>query len=310
MAVAWEKLGRLIDPAGISWWQQKYAFPPTPFEIAPDRLRLFLAFCDGDTRGRIGYVDVDTKDPTRILEISSEPLLDIGRPGTFDEHGLLPTCVIEVDDEIRMFYVGYQRGAQVPYHQFAGLAISRDGGNTFSRWSETPILERSDGELHHRTSTFVRRTEDGFRMWYVGGSSWTTVGEKPMPVYPMRFIDSKDGFTWPRHGQICIDFASEDEIAFGRPWVTEEADDILSMHFSVRRKSIGYRIESASSNDGGASWIRQGLVEGLGVSDSGWDSEMTAYAALWESNMNLFAFYNGNGCGATGFGIARKTQQI
>ena len=301
---SWTKLGRLLDPSNLSSWQKKYAFPPTPFLISSDRLRLFLAFCDADTQGRIGFVDVDPNDPTRVLEVSKQPVLDVGRPGTFDEHGLLPTCVIAVRDEVRMYYVGYQRGFQTPYHQFAGLAISRDGGQTFARWSEAPIIDRSDGELHHRTSTFVMPVGTGYRMWYVGGSSWSTVLGKQLPIYPMRCIDSPDGLEWPRHGQICMDFASEDEIAFGRPWVTGDVSGCLSMHFSMRRKSIGYRIESASSLDGGISWERHGPVEGLGVSPEGWDSEMTAYAALWDTDSHHYALYNGNGCGATGFGIA------
>ena len=153
----WIKQGLLYAPDGSLPWAQAYAFPATPLLIAADRLRIYVCSCDDDTVGRIGYVDVRPDDPGTILEVAERPVLDIGEPGCFDEFGLLPTCVLEVGDEVWMYYVGYSRGLRVPYWQFEGLARSRDGGNSFQRVQRVPVIDRSDAEPQHRTSAFVRR---------------------------------------------------------------------------------------------------------------------------------------------------------
>ena len=166
----WTKRGLLYVPDGSLWWAKAYAFPPTPHDLGDGRLRLYFASCDHDTVGRVGYLDVRSDDPGTVLEIAAEPVLDVGGPGLFDEFGVVPTRVLAVSDELWMYYVGFSRGLRVPYWQYAGLAISRDGGESFQRASRVPVIDRSDAEPLHRTSTFVRREGDGaFRMWYVAG---------------------------------------------------------------------------------------------------------------------------------------------
>lgn len=301
----WVKQGRIYVPPGDVEWAQAYAFPPTPV-LRPDgtTLRLYLAFCDSQTRGRIGWVDVRADDPSQVLGVSAEPVLDIGEPGMFDENGILPTSVIAVDDAFYMYYVGYQLGYGVTYYQFEGLAISRDGGETFERERRVPVTDRSDAEPLNRTSAFVRRVVDGsFQMWYVGGDRWTVVDGKPLPVYNMRYLESADGIEWGPEGEVCLDFDFEDEHAFGRPWVWEDGDGHLMM-YSVRTRSKDYRLGLARSTDG-RRWERHDDEVGIDVSAEGWDSEMIAYSAVFKApNDETFLFYNGNERGKTGFGFA------
>jgi len=56
--VHWQKRGRIYVPPGDVEWAQAYAFPPTPHRLSDEVLRLYVAFCDADTVGRVGYVDV------------------------------------------------------------------------------------------------------------------------------------------------------------------------------------------------------------------------------------------------------------
>ncbi|HEX4589804.1 MAG TPA: hypothetical protein VH120_07740, partial [Gemmataceae bacterium] len=271
----WQKKGRVYVPDGRTAWAKKYAFPPTPVPVRGDRLRLYMAFCDDTMVGRIGYVEVAADDPSRVLGVSHEPVLDVGRPGDFDENGLLPTCVVPVGDQLFMYYVGYQLGHKVRYYQFEGLAISDDGGRSFRRHSRVPVIDRSDTEPHHRTSAFVMRDGGRFKMWYVAGGDWTPVGGKSLPVYNLRYVESPDGTTWPREGKVCLDFAGGDEHAFGRPWVLKSATG-YRMFYSIRTRSKGYRLGYAESADG-ISWRRKDDEVGIDVSPEGWDSQMIAY---------------------------------
>ena len=302
----WHKRGHIYVPPGDVDWAQHYAFPPTPHRLSDAVLRLYVAFCDADTVGRVGYVDVKADAPDQILGVSPHPVLDIGAPGMFDENGVVPTCVVPVGDRLFMYYVGFQRGTKVRYFQFQGLAVSSDGGESFERVQRVPVLERSDAEPLNRTSAFVRRGGEGFQMWYVGGGEWTTVGEKPLPVYNLRYMESPDGVSWGREGRVCLDFADPDEHAFGRPWVWEREDG-LAMLYSVRTRSKDYRLGFARSADGIA-WERRDQEVGIDVSVSGWDSEMIAYGSVVQNDGRTFLFYNGNERGRNGFGYAELEQ--
>ena len=65
----WKKMGRIFVPDGRLAWARKYAFPPTPL-FKGGVLRVYLSFCDENTVGRVGYVDLDPDDPARVLAVS------------------------------------------------------------------------------------------------------------------------------------------------------------------------------------------------------------------------------------------------
>jgi len=297
----WTKKGLVYAPTDGSSWAKQYAFPPTPLVLG-DVIRIFVAFCDENTVGRAGYVEVDAANPSKVLDVTDRPVLDIGQPGAFDENGVVPTCVVPVGNELYLYYAGFQLGQKVRYYQFLGLAISSDGGESFSRASQVPVLERSDSELLNRTSAFVLREDGIFKLWYVGGSEWTEVGGKSLPVYRMRYAESLDGKAWPDHGEVVIDFANDDEHALGRPWVLRTTGG-YRMFYSSRTRSKGYRLGYAESPDG-KGWTRRDDEVRLDVSPEGWDSEMVAYASVVEWRDRTYMFYNGNNCGQTGFGYA------
>lgn len=302
----WEKKGLIHRPDGSLPWARRHAFPVTPLLLDSGVLRLYVAFTDDDFVGRVGWVDVNPENPSEIIGISPRPVLDIGRPGAFDENGVVPTSIVRVGDQLYMYYVGFQLGYKVRYYQFQGLAISDDGGETFERYSRVPIIDRSDEEMVNRTSAFVMREDGRFRMWYVGGSDWLEVNGKPLPTYNIRYLESPDGKTWGRSGRVAIDFRDDDEHALGRAWVIRR-DGLYRMFFSRRSKSVGYRLGYAESADG-IEWTRKDDEIELDVSADGWDSNMIAYTSIFEHRDRVFMFYNGNDCGQTGFGYAELKQ--
>lgn len=299
----WRKMGRVYVPDGSMWWAKRYAFPPVPHFLNEEVIRTYVAFCDEHMVGLIGYVDVRADDPSQVLRVSEAPVLDIGTPGAFDENGLLPTSIVPLPDgRLYLYYVGYQLGMKVRYYQFEGLAVSEDGGDSFRRVSRVPITDRTDAEMLNRTSAFVRLNGGRFQMWYVGGSEWTEVNGKPLPVYNIKYLESPDGIHWPPEGRVCIDYANDDEHAFGKPFIIEDAG-LHKMFYSVRTRSKGYRIGYAESVDG-RNWVRKDAEVGIDVSESGWDSEMLCYACVVRHKDKVYMFYNGNNLGGTGFGYA------
>lgn len=300
----WRKLGVVYCPDGSSDWAHSHAMIPTPTVLNEWVLRIYLSFRDRDNVGRAGYVDVSRMDPRRVVGVSERPVLDIGRPGTFDENGVLPTCVLDVGPTMKyMYYVGFELGAKIRYRLLTGLAVSSDGGETFQRVRKTPILERSDEELYFRCGPYVIHDGGTFKMWYVAGSDWTLVNGKAMPVYVLKYLESDDGVTWPNRGTLSLDVADPDEHGFGRPYVIKEGNG-YRMHYSIRKRSVaGYRLGYAESRDG-VHWTRRDTDLGLGVSPNGWDSEAIMYSAEIKVGERTYLFYNGNNFGETGFGVA------
>ena len=303
----WRKRGHIYAPDGSRPWARQYAFPPTPLRIDDELIRVYVAFCDEHTVGRGGYVDVRAANPSEVVRVSQEPVLDIGEPGCFDDNGVVPVSVLAVGDEIFLYYTGYQLGTDVSYFQFLGLAISRDGGESFERHSQAPVLEPSDDEPFTRASAHVFRSGEGFGMYYSGGDRWTEHEGKPLPVYNLRRLDSPDGKRWGPAGRVVVDLADDDEHAIARPWLLP--GDAHRMLYSVRtRSNRDYRIGLAVSADG-VEWERRDGEAGIDVSEGGWDSEAVAYASVAEHGDSTYLFYCGNQRGKTGFGYAELDQR-
>ena len=172
---------------------------------------------------------------------------------------------------------------------------------SFQRKQRVPVTDRSDTEMSNRTSAFVRREPSGgFQMWYVGGSDWTEVDGKPLPVYKMRYMRSADGVNWPDHGDACLDFSSEEEHAFGRPWVSVRPDGTQWMFYSLRTRRKGYRLGFAESPDG-VTWTRKDAVVGIDVGPDEWDSQEIAYASLVDYGDRTYLLLQRQRAGQDGF---------
>ncbi len=299
----WRKLGLVYQPDGSLWWAQSHAMIPTPVQIDDMRVRIFITCCDDQGMGRVGYVDVDVSDLTRVLDVCPDPVLDIGKDGTFDENGALVCSVVNADDRYFMYYAGFELGRKIRYRLLTGCATAKESAGPFSRVWPVPVLERSEDELYFRCGPFVRHEAGRFRMWYVAGSGWEEVAGKTKPVYEIRYLESDDGIHWPRWGHTCIAVEKHNEHGFGRPYVVVHRGK-YRMFYSVRRRDVAsYRLGYAESTDG-LHWERKDEEIGLDVSGSGWDSEMICYSAVMELNGRWYMFYNGNDFGRTGFGIA------
>lgn len=298
------KRGLIYCPSGEQEWMEQFAMLPTPLIRGDGILRVYLGFCTKENVGRIGYVDLDPADPGRILEVSKTPVLDIGEDGCFDDNGVVPVSIYQDGGKIYLYYIGFQLGVKVPYYMFCGLAVSQDGGDTFHRYSKTPVLDRGNEEVYARCGVHVMRDGDIFKMWYIGSykEGWTLSGGKQRPLYIMKYIESEDGVHWNKEPVVCMEQQNADEHGFGRPYVWKE-QGIYKMLYCIRTYSRGYYIGYAESADG-VQWTRKDEEAGIGLSESGWDSENLSYPYLYHSAGKTYLFYNGNGCGKTGFGYA------
>ena len=305
----WDKLGVVYTPSGSLDWAKTHAMVPTPFQLNNDVVRVFITCCDSEGIGRPSFVDVSAYNPSEVLYVHDKPILEIGQPGTFDENGLICCSVTrDLSGHLMMYYAGFELGSKVRYRLLSGLAISQNNGLTFERIQKTPALERSSKELYFRGGPFCVNEDGLFKMWYVAGSTWELIGNKAMPVYDIRYVESKDGLHWPPEGTVQLPVSLDDEHGFGRPYIIGNSDKGYELFYSIRKRSIGkYRLGYATSHDC-KNWVRKDRELNLDVSISGFDDDAIMYAAPIDLNGRRYIFYNGNEFGKFGFAVAAEVR--
>jgi hypothetical protein len=311
---SWKKLGNVFNPtvARPREWMQEYAQCPTPFILNESIIRVFIASrpqrgADMQYVAYPGYVDLARGETTRVVGVSDSPLIPLGNPGSFDEFGIMPSSIVRNGSDLYLYYSGWTRKQSVPYTLAIGVAVSHDGGNTFEKLGEGPILGLARNEPFFVTGPVVRVIADQWHMWYLTGRKWLYTEGKYEPVYQIAHAISCDGVNWQRNGIPIIPTLSEDE-----------CQDILAPFFlggkwhaifAYRQPSSSqgaYRLGYASSEDL-ETWHRDDAQAGIELSKSGWDSQMICYPQLLEVDGRLLMFYCGNGFGLEGFGIAELT---
>lgn len=310
----WNKLGKIFDPRDLTvpTWMHEFAQSPSVL-IDDDYVRVF--FCSRlapDAAGKyvsyISYIDLDRDNLFNILRICPQPVLDLGQYGTFDEFGTYPVSVIRHDSEIRAYYGGFTRCKSVPFNAAIGVAISRDDGKSFQRLGKGPILSYSPDEPFILGSPRIRRFDGQWQLWYVAGKEWRKTDGKPEPIYKIRMATSDDGFKWVKHGRDLIsDKLGEHECQACADVMWRDGQ--YHMFFSYRDirnyhgREGGYRIGYASSPDL-LNWTRDDDRVDIGLSATGWDSDMVNYPHVFELDGEVYMLYQGNEMGRAGFGLA------
>ena len=298
----WEKLGLLIQPDSSLSWCQTHCMVPTPLKLDRNIFKVFFSGRDRQNRSHIGYATLDLNDDPRIIDYSRDAVLSPGRLGSFDDNGVTPSCIFPLSDgNIALYYIGWNPGSTVRMHLYGGLAISKDGGDTFVRWSEAPILERTRTDPFLNTAPWVVRGPDGLRMFYVSGYEWI---DKDLPRYHIKTATSRDGYSWDRDGSICIDFKDSLESALARPFVIHE-NGKWRMWFSAKSIQTQYSIYYAESSNG-KDWIRAGNELKPSKNPGCFDSKMVEYGVIVKGAKGAYMLYNGNNYGAEGIGLAIK----
>jgi len=299
----WVKRGIVYSPDGTASWARSHAYLPTAYCIDEQTIRVYFASLDDQRRGRIGYVDLNSGDPRQIRDVSREPAFDVGPPGSFDDSGVTPSCAVRMANAVFLYYFGWHRMTTVPYSLQVGLAISRDGGRTFSRYSSAPVLGAASCEAFVRSAPCVMPESGGFTMWYVSGTGWIEIHGRSYPTYMIRRTRSRDGIHWETVSVPCLAPAGSDEFGFGRPWVMRDGG-VYRMWYSIRSRSRPYHLGYAESPDG-VQWARRDADVGIGPSQGReWDSDMLCFACVVDVGGRRYMFYNGNDHGRAGFGCA------
>lgn len=304
----WIKKGLIFKTENNFEWMVSHAALPVADRVNDKVLRIYFGTRDKEGRSISTYIDVEANNPQNIVHLNDKPILPLGKLGTFDDSGIMPSWIANQENKKYLYYIGWNPQVTVSYRLSIGLAISTDDGFSYEKYSEGPILDRSMEEPYFNTAPCVLMADDLWKMWYVSCTGWTVEKGQTEPLYLIRYAESQDGINWTKYNTNCLDYKFSKE-AIGRPCVVKQGG-LYKMWYCFRgsidyrtNKEQSYRIGYAESNDG-LKWTRKDDEAGIDRSEDGWDSEMMEYPYVYEHRGKTYMLYNGNGFGKSGFGYA------
>jgi predicted GH43/DUF377 family glycosyl hydrolase len=298
----WEKKGILFKPDSSLFWQHSHAALPTYFHLGGTDYRIYFTSRDKDNRTYVGFFEFDINDPLKIKNRSIEPVLSPGPWGFFDDHGVQACSVIKAGNgDVYMYYLGWNPGLKQPlFYTAIGLAISKDGGLTFEKYSPAPIMQRSEFDPWMVSGGTVMPFEKGYIMYYLSGFSFRFKDGMAESEYDVKIAHSSDGVNWERKGMVA--FALEkDETNISRPSIIREGEKCLAW-FPLKKRGMGYRCGFSESSDG-LKWKRIS-DDVIPVSPTGWDNEAIDKMDVVKYDGRYYMLYNGNSFGKDGIGLA------
>ncbi|OOZ35765.1 hypothetical protein [Solemya velesiana gill symbiont] len=312
----WHKIGKIFDPTQHLLPNGCAQFAQSPQALVlNDYVRIYFSTRVMDENGKylshIAFVDMQ-KNLRDIICVSNQTVIPLGKRGCFDEHGIFPMNVLQHGDEVLGYTCGWNRRTSVSVETAIGLAISCDGGLTFRRIGDGPVLSATLNEPYLVGDGFVKIIGDTFHMWYIFGTCWKQYAPDIPPdrTYKIGHATSSNGIEWIKEDarQIIPDKIGSDECQ-ALPTVIDLAGR-YNMFFCYRpsfnyrkSKGRGYRIGHAWSDDL-LNWTRDDNEARLEGTPGEWDSDMQCYPHVFECDGKVFLLYNGNEFGRYGFGIA------
>ena len=300
----WKKIGLIASPKlfNLKWWSS-YGMDPCTLKLHDDLYRVFFCGRNNQNISMIGYFDYDLKNH-KIKKISKKPVLIHGELGAFDDNGVTASCLIKIKNLVYLYYIGWKPKSTTRYSLMTGLAISKNNGENFKRYSRSPILKLTDKEpFSILTAPYVMKIKKNkWFMWYVSCNTWVN---KDYPKYDIKLATSNDGKNWSQEGLTSIKL-KKNERAVARPSVLFE-NNIYKMWFCYEKKVGRYKIGYAESING-INWKRKDDQANIYPGKKESDNKMIAYPHVIKHNGLKYMFYNGNDYGKEGVFLAMEVK--
>lgn len=254
------------------------------------------------------FIDVEAGNPAHVLRESKTPILEPGQKGLFDWAGVMPTEILQVGDLKYLYYIGWSNRIDVPYHNNVGLAISKDNGETWEKFSDGPIFATSHREPGYIGTISIIKKDNTYFGYYLSCRSWQEFKGKMEPIYDIKIATSENLIDWLPLNQTAIGL-EHNEGGISKASVLK-IDETYYLWYAIRnatdyRSNVdnSYRIKCATSSD----LIRWSKIDTLGIDidpTSTWEKTMVEYPHVISVEDKTYLFYNGDGFGETGIGYA------
>lgn len=255
-----------------------------------DKYRVYYGRRDKHNHSYISFFEVYANDPTKIFYDHKAPIVQLGEEGAFDEHGMIPSSIITINGNKYLYYTGVSTNCQERFKNAVGV-IQVKGKYLFNKLP-APVLTASEGE-YFVGHMMVRLTGTGYDGYYCCCKEW----RNNEPMYDIRTATSEDGLNWKKYEypEIVLN-PGEGGLCSFNVWKEEAVFCARDKEDYRENSKHAYRLELATWE--GFYWERR---KPLTIPRSDWDSVMQCYPYVFK----YLLFYNGNGFGKTGVGLAR-----
>ena len=119
----WIKLGRILNIENESELMYSHTMTPVVIKISHDIYRIIFNSRTVDNISRAFSADIDMKT-LKVLSLNKTPILELGDIGAFDEKGIVISSVLEMNEKLYMYYLGFPRIAKQLFTASIGVAVS------------------------------------------------------------------------------------------------------------------------------------------------------------------------------------------
>ncbi|MHC4570460.1 MAG: glycoside hydrolase family protein [Planctomycetota bacterium] len=216
--------------------------------------------------GKVSQICYGTSDNGIQWETHPEPVLKLGKPGSWDDYNCDTPTVIKDGPIYKMWYSGYSR-VQPSIYKNIGYATSHDG----IHWTRLPAKkspygkesvvftmdETKQGEIYSIADPVVVKVNGTYHMWYNG------FGTKPFSMLAISHATSSDGINWQRDplNPVLIpskpwEMVKEKEGAVNQPTVLWNGKNFEMWYGSFKDKYMRYSAISHAVSKDGSKWIK------------------------------------------------------
>ena len=289
----------------------KYSHAQLPTAInLKNFIRVFYAMRDKYQRSNIFYSDFKIDKNFRVKKIftSKKPILTIGKEGSCDCDGVIPSSIIKIGKKYFLYFVGWNKGKEKPlFYSSISLAVSKDCKN-FKKLFNAPVLQRNHKDPYLVTSPNVNKYKKFFYMYYTSGLNWNKIKGEYQSKYNIKIAKSKDKINWITNNKFILKFKKK-ERNIGHPFF-----------FEIKKKKYLFysygRINKKNLNEiGFAIWDKKNLCwvrkdKSLNIEKTEKYSKLSkSYPYLLKYKKEILLFFNGDNFGKKGFCIAVLTHE-
>lgn len=309
----WEKLGKIFTPSGDRAWMHSHAQVPFVINMG-DYVRIFFSTRSAkDDKNQFksfsSYVDINPRNNWEIIKVASNPILELGGIGEFDEFGIMAGSIVKKGSEYLLYYCGWQRLQSVPYNWAIGLASSSDLSK-FKKVSCGPILGPRMNEPFLHACPIVYEVSNGFEMYLLTGDKWIKdERDKLESVYTLKRSFSEDGINWKPVSKALLEPKSQYECQTSCSIFEYNSKHVMVFSY---RSGLNFRTSSQHSYKLGYAELKNGKwvrlddeLQFYTKENEDWDQMMQAYPHVFDFDDEKYMLYCGNSFGECGFGLAK-----
>lgn len=299
----WEKIGPIVEPfkTTIPWIGSHagsaFAMPTNHVDI----FDLYVTGRDSQNRSQIGKLKIQFKNykQIEIVDFQDSPILVHGVKGQFDADGVAyPWIVTMPDQELYLYYVGWQIDSIYGFKNTIGLAKKPRNSNIFLKNSHNPILPISSQTPMGTGSCSVYFEQGCWEMYYTHFREWDQSNKIAVPNYTIGYAQSTNGLDWiVKKDNLIRNFQLPRSC---RPNLIKTKQE-ANMWFCARQDQ--YMIYQ-SKYDANKMELSTPTLDLEPSKNSTWDSESVAYPHIFNHKNKRYMIYCGNEYGKGGLGIA------